>query len=67
VVTFRAVERFDAILRQAVALLAPNATLALLIGVAQIPHLTALDTLDWRPPIPVPQSHTRVLSIGVLR
>ena len=66
-VTFRAVERFDAILRQAVALLAPNATLALLIGVAQIAHLTALDTLDWRPPIPVPQSHTRVLSIGVLR
>jgi hypothetical protein len=67
VVTFRAVERFDAILRQTVALLAPNATLALLIGVAQIPHLTTLATLDWHPPIPVPQSHTRVLSIGVLR
>ncbi len=66
VVTLRAVERFDAILHQAVAFLAPNATLALLIGVAQIPHLTALTTLNWQRPIPVPQSHTRVLSIGVL-
>lgn len=66
VVTLRAVERFDAILHQAVAFLAPNATLALLIGVAQIPHLTALTTLNWQPPIPVPQSHTRVLSIGIL-
>jgi 16S rRNA (guanine527-N7)-methyltransferase len=66
VVTLRAVERFDAILHQAVAFLAPNATLALLIGVAQIPRLTALTTLNWQPPIPVPQSHTRVLSIGVL-
>ncbi len=66
VVTFRAVERFDAILRQAVAFLAPNATLALLIGAAQIPRLTALTTLNWQPPIPVPQSRARVLSIGVL-
>lgn len=66
VVTLRAVERFDAILRQAVGFLAPDATLALLIGVAQIPHLTALTTLNWRPPVPVPQSRTRVLSIGVL-
>ncbi len=67
VVTLRAVERFDAILRQAVAFLAPNATLALLIGAAQIPHLTALTTLNWQPPIPVPQSRARVLSIGVLQ
>ena len=65
VVTLRAVERFDAILHQAVDLLAPNATMALLIGVAQIPHLAALTTMNWRPPILVPQSYTRVLSIGV--
>jgi 16S rRNA (guanine527-N7)-methyltransferase len=65
VVTLRAVERFDAILHQAVDLLAPKATLALLIGLAQIPHLAALTTINWQPPIPVPQSHTRVLSIGV--
>ena len=66
VVTLRAVERFAAILPQAVTFLAPNATLALLIGAAQIPNLATLTTLKWRPPLLVPQSHARVLSIGVL-
>ncbi len=65
VVTLRAVERFETILPQAVTFLAPSATLALLIGATQVPHLTSLTTLKWHPPIPVPQSHTRVLSIGV--
>ncbi len=67
VVTFRAVERFDAILRQAVTFLAPNANLALLIGVRSDPPPHRLTTLKWHPPIPVPQSRTRVLSIGVLQ
>jgi 16S rRNA (guanine527-N7)-methyltransferase len=67
VVTFRAVERFDAILRQAVNLLAPKATLALLIGAAQVTHLIAMTTLNWQTPMPVPQSRTRVLSIGALQ
>ncbi|MGD0414760.1 MAG: 16S rRNA (guanine(527)-N(7))-methyltransferase RsmG [Terriglobales bacterium] len=65
VVTLRAVEHFETILPQAVTFLAPNGTLALLIGAAQIPRLTPLTTLQWRPPIPVPKSHSRVLSIGV--
>ncbi len=65
IVTLRAVEQFETILRQAVTFMAPQASLALLIGAAQIPHLTTLTTLKWHPPIPVPQSHTRVLSIGV--
>ena len=65
VVTLRAVERFEAILRQAVTFLAPQASLALLIGAAQIPHLSAATTLKWQPPIQVPQSHERVLSIGI--
>jgi 16S rRNA (guanine527-N7)-methyltransferase len=65
VVTLRAVEHFAAILPQAVTLMSPSATLALLIGAAQIPHLTTLTALKWCPQIPVPQSHTRVLSIGV--
>jgi len=65
VVTLRAVERFETILPQAVTFLGPNATLAVLIGAAQIPHLTSLTTLKWHPPIPVPQSHAKVLSIGV--
>ena len=65
VVTLRAVEHFEAILPQAVTLLAPTATLALLIGAVQIPHLITMATINWHPPIPVPQSHARVLSIGV--
>ncbi len=65
VVTLRAVERFDTILPQAATFLAPHTCLALLIGAAQIPHVTVLPTIKWYPPIPVPQSHTRVLSIGV--
>ena len=65
VVTLRAVEKFDTILPQAVTFLAPSGTLALLIGAAQIPHLKTLTTIKWHPPIPVPQSDTRVLSIGI--
>jgi 16S rRNA (guanine527-N7)-methyltransferase len=65
VVTLRAVEHFETILPQAVTLLAPNATLALLIGAAQIPYLTTLTAMKWHPPIAIPQSHQRVLSMGV--
>ena len=65
VVTLRAVEHFEAILPQAVTLLAPRATLALLIGAAQLPRLTAATTMKWHSPIPIPQSRTRVLSIGI--
>ena len=65
VVTLRAVEHFDEILPQAITLLAPRATLALLIGAAQLPRLTAATTMKWHSPIPIPQSSTRVLSIGV--
>ncbi|MGB6384732.1 MAG: 16S rRNA (guanine(527)-N(7))-methyltransferase RsmG [Terriglobales bacterium] len=64
VVTLRAVEHFETILPQAVAFLVPNATLALLIGATQLPHLNALTTLNWNPPIPIPQSQSRVLAIG---
>ena len=67
VVTLRAVEHFAAILPQAVTFLAQDATLALLISAAQLPHLNTQTTMKWHPPIPVPQSHTRVLSIGVRR
>jgi 16S rRNA (guanine527-N7)-methyltransferase len=67
IVTLRAVERFDTILPQAVTFLTPNASLALLIGIAQLPQLTALTAMKWYKPIPVPQSHERVLSIGVRR
>ena len=65
VVTLRAVEHFAAIIPQAVTLLAPGATLSLLTGAAQIPYLMTLTAMKWHPPIPVPQSHSRMLSIGV--
>jgi 16S rRNA G527 N7-methylase RsmG len=65
IVTLRAVEHFETILPQAITLLAPKASLALLISTAQIPHLTTLTKMKWHPPIPVPQSHKRVLSIGI--
>lgn len=66
VVTLRAVERFDEILPVALRLLAPAGRLALLIGSSQLPTLPTLaPTLHWQPPIPMPQSHSRVLSISV--
>jgi 16S rRNA (guanine527-N7)-methyltransferase len=67
VVTLRAVEQFETILPQTVSFLAPHGTLALLIGAAQIPRVTALTPLQWNPPIHVPQSHTRVLSISLCK
>jgi 16S rRNA (guanine527-N7)-methyltransferase len=67
IVTLRAVEHFENILPRAVRFLAPQASLALLIGAAQIPLLAALTTLKWQPEINVPQSRANVLSIGVNR
>lgn len=66
IVTLRAVERFDAILPLATRLLAPSGRLALLIGSSQLPDLATLGpNLRWSPPTPIPQSLSRVLSIGV--
>jgi len=65
VVTLRAVEHFATILPQAAAFLAPGGCLALLIGTAQIPHLAGLKSVQWRQPINVPKSHSRMLSIGI--
>src|SRR5208282_2337880 len=64
VVTLRAVERFAAILPQAVSFLAPKGTVALLTTTPQIPQLTHLPPLKWHPPIHIPQSHSKVLLIG---
>jgi 16S rRNA (guanine527-N7)-methyltransferase len=65
VVTLRAVEHFETILAQAAEFLAPQSSLAVLIGTAQLPHLTDMTTLKSHPPINVPQSLNRVLSISV--
>ena len=61
-VTLRAVERFDAILPVATRLLSPTGRLALLIGASQLSSLPP--DLNWAPPIPIPNSESRVLSIS---
>jgi 16S rRNA (guanine527-N7)-methyltransferase len=65
IVSLRAVERFQAILPTATRLVAPAGRLALLISAAQLPDLATSLGLGWGPPIPVPQSHSRVLAISV--
>jgi 16S rRNA (guanine527-N7)-methyltransferase len=68
VVTLRAVERFESILPVAARLVAPGSRLALLIGQAQFRQAqSALATLDWPDPIPVPSSQSRVLAIACKR
>ncbi len=66
VVTLRAVEHFASILPTAVRLLNPQGRLALLIGAAQLPVLAAVP-LRWASPIPIPNSQTRLLTVGVLQ
>jgi 16S rRNA (guanine(527)-N(7))-methyltransferase RsmG len=64
VVTLRAVEHFEAILPQAATFLAAKATLALLIGTSQLRSVIAQTTINWQPPVPIPNSNTRVLIFG---
>ena len=64
-VTLRAVERFEAILPTAAALVAPGGRLALLIGSAQQAQArAALPNVTWSEPTRVPQSNARVLVIA---
>jgi 16S rRNA (guanine527-N7)-methyltransferase len=65
VVTLRAVERFEAILPTAAAMVAPAGRLALLISSAQQTAARfALPRLAWSDPIPVPQSRSRILLVA---
>jgi 16S rRNA (guanine527-N7)-methyltransferase len=66
VVTLRAVERFATALPVAASLLAPAGRLALLIAHSQLDTASStLPTFAWDPPIPIPQSRSRVLLIGL--
>ena len=66
-VTFRAVERFEATLSTAVRLVAPGGRVAVLIGASQARPLSAhAEGVRWNAPIAVPLSHSRVVSIGVM-
>jgi len=65
VVTLRAVERFDSVLPLASSLVAPGGRLALLIGSAQWHSAqSALPTLRWQEPAPIPGSQARVVAIA---
>jgi 16S rRNA (guanine527-N7)-methyltransferase len=63
-VTFRAVEKFDQTLKQATTLLAPDGTLALLIGSNQRGVLKTIPEFQWADPIPVPLSESRIIQLG---
>jgi 16S rRNA (guanine527-N7)-methyltransferase len=65
IVTFRAVENFARALAQAETLLMPNGCLALLIGISQAPLLKSASNVQWKSPVPIPESNGRVLSIGI--
>ena len=65
VVTLRAVERFEAILPTAAALVNPAGRLALLIGSSQQDQArTTLPGFTWSDPIPIPASRTRILLVS---
>jgi 16S rRNA (guanine527-N7)-methyltransferase len=67
VVTLRAVERFSRVLPVAARLLAPGGRLALLIASSQLDQVhSTLPQLAWQPPIPVPESESRLLLMGRL-
>jgi 16S rRNA (guanine527-N7)-methyltransferase len=65
IVTLRAVEHFDEILRVAAKFVAPQGRLVLLIGSAQMRTAsTVLPSFAWSEPSPIPLSRSRVLSFG---
>jgi len=71
VVTLRAVERFDQVLPIAEALVAPGGRLALFVSCQQLSlvgsragEVESQVSFAWQPPIPIPQSSSRILVIG---
>jgi 16S rRNA (guanine527-N7)-methyltransferase len=65
VLTLRAVERLPEILPVAAKLLTPTGRLALLIASSQLESTRAtLPNLIWEPPIPIPQSQSRLFLAG---
>jgi len=66
VVTLRAVERLANVLPTAATLLAPQGRLALLISSPQLEAArSTLPQLSWETPIPIPQSKSRTLLVGI--
>ncbi len=64
-VTLRAVERFKDVLPIAARLVQPTGRLALLIGASQQPDAERLlPSFSWQPPIPIPESSSRIIMVG---
>jgi 16S rRNA (guanine527-N7)-methyltransferase len=65
VVTLRAVERLTDVLPTAAKLLAPSGRLVLLIASAQLEAIrSTLPFVTWDPPLPIPQSKSRLILVG---
>lgn len=65
VVTFRAVERFDSVLRIAARLVGIRGDLAVMLGRSQLEQLRELvPGLHWNEPMGLPLSSSRVMTIG---
>lgn len=65
VVTLRAVERMADALPVAATLVSPSGRLALLIASSQLDQVhSTLPGLTWQPPLPVPESRSRLLLVG---
>ncbi len=65
IVTLRAVERLTDVLPTAAKLVAPSGRLALLIASAQLEAVrSTLPYVTWDPPIPIPQSKSRLILVG---
>jgi 16S rRNA (guanine527-N7)-methyltransferase len=67
VVTLRAVERFEVMLPTALNLVKPEGTISLLIGQDQIRSAKAASpSIQWRDPLPLPNSQRRILLLGTV-
>ena len=65
VVTFRAVDRFDSVIRIAASLTSPDGQLVVMIGKSQLDQLQELiPGIRWKEPVGLPLSSSRVMIIG---
>ena len=65
VVTFRAVDRFDSVIRIAASLTSPDGQLVVIIGKSQLDQLQELISgIRWKEPVGLPLSSSRVMIIG---
>jgi 16S rRNA (guanine527-N7)-methyltransferase len=64
-VTLRAVEDFERVIKVAIDLVAGGGRIALMIGSSQLPKAKQVDSLEWNEPLPVPGGQARLLLVGI--